>query len=428
LTSSDDVLVTVVETGSSGSSGSTGSTGSTSSPAPPPTTAAVSADKSSIAPGQTLVATWTGIPTAGAYDFVGMYRKSQVAERGNYANYVYTYDGSQNFDPAAVGRASGSLNFLVPEGTPADTWELRLFSGEPSVLLARSQPIIVTAPVVTSNQAPVVNAGPDQTLTFPAGATLSGTVSDDGLPSGSTVTASWSKVSGPGTVTFGSSASKTTMAFFSIAGTYVLRLAASDSALTSVDDLTVVVASSTTSSITSSAPTNQAPVVNAGPDQTINWPAGAVLAGVVSDDLLPSGSTLTTSWSQVSGPAPANISNPSALNASVTFSAAGTYVLRLTASDTQLTSSDDVTIVMNCGMTMTGIVTIFADATDNVGVAGLQLTLDSTNFGPEIAVTPYSITWDTTRTPNGCHTITATARDADGNQGSASMVVNVINP
>jgi ABC-type polysaccharide/polyol phosphate transport system, ATPase component len=109
------------------------------------TAATVSGDKSSIAPGETLVVTWTGIPTPGANDFIGMYRKSQEAERGNYASYAYTYDGSQNFDSFAVGPVSGSLNFVVPAETPADTWELRLFSGEPSVLLARSQPIVVRA-------------------------------------------------------------------------------------------------------------------------------------------------------------------------------------------------------------------------------------------------------------------------------------------
>ena len=115
----------------------------------PLTGATVSADKSSIAPGETLVATWTGIPTPGAHDFIGMYRKSQKAERGNYASYAFTYDGSETFDPAAVGPASGSLNFVVPVGTPPATWELRLFSGDPSVLLARSEPIVVRAVVGT---------------------------------------------------------------------------------------------------------------------------------------------------------------------------------------------------------------------------------------------------------------------------------------
>ena len=72
---------------------------------------------------------------------------------------------------------------------------------------------------------------PDQTVTLPATASLDGTVTDDNLPAGSTVTTTWSTVSGPGTVTFGNANAVDTTASFSVAGTYVLRLTASDAAL-----------------------------------------------------------------------------------------------------------------------------------------------------------------------------------------------------
>ncbi|WP_041584612.1 Ig-like domain-containing protein [Syntrophus aciditrophicus] len=94
----------------------------------------------------------------------------------------------------------------------------------------------------SDNLAPVVNAGADQTITFPGSAALAGTASDDGLPSPpATLTYSWSKVSGPGTVTFGSASSLATTASFSAAGTYTLRLTVSDSALSSSDDIVVTV-------------------------------------------------------------------------------------------------------------------------------------------------------------------------------------------
>src|SRR2546429_5643941 len=48
-----------------------------------------------------------------------------------------------------------------------------------------------------------VKAGPDQTITLPSSATLKGTASSHGLPAGSTLTTTWSNVSGPGPVTFG---------------------------------------------------------------------------------------------------------------------------------------------------------------------------------------------------------------------------------
>ena len=60
------------------------------------------------------------------------------------------------------------------------------------------------------NLAPVVEAGANQAITLPANVTsLSGTATDDGLPAASLTTA-WSKVSGPGTVTFANAAAPAT--------------------------------------------------------------------------------------------------------------------------------------------------------------------------------------------------------------------------
>lgn len=93
-----------------------------------------------------------------------------------------------------------------------------------------------------ANVAPTVDAGANQTLTLPASASLDGTVSDDGLPNPpATVTTTWSKGSGPGTVTFGNANAVDTQASFSAAGTYVLRLLASDSQLSRPDSVTITV-------------------------------------------------------------------------------------------------------------------------------------------------------------------------------------------
>ena len=100
--------------------------------------------------------------------------------------------------------------------------------------------ITVTSP--PTNQAPQVNAGADQTITLPANANLAGTVTDDGLPNPpATVTVSWTQDSGPGTVTFGNANVASTTATFSTAGTYVLRLTANDSALSTSDTMQVTV-------------------------------------------------------------------------------------------------------------------------------------------------------------------------------------------
>lgn len=93
-----------------------------------------------------------------------------------------------------------------------------------------------------TNQAPSVSAGPNQTVAIAAGASLNGTVSDDGLPNPpGAVTTTWSRVSGPGTVTFGNASAVDTTASFSAAGSYVLQLTASDSALSANDTVSITV-------------------------------------------------------------------------------------------------------------------------------------------------------------------------------------------
>ena len=73
---------------------------------------------------------------------------------------------------------------------------------------------------------------------------LNGTVTDDGLPlSPGYFTNGWSKVSGPGAVTFAAATSRATQAAFSTTGTYVLRLTAGDGALTATRDVTITVTS-----------------------------------------------------------------------------------------------------------------------------------------------------------------------------------------
>ncbi len=102
-----------------------------------------------------------------------------------------------------------------------------------------------------SNHAPVVNAGPDQTIKLPASATMQGSVTDDGLPNPpATVTSNWSQVSGPGTASFTDPSDPATSVSFDTDGTYVLRLTGDDSALESSDDVTVTVLPEGAASVT----------------------------------------------------------------------------------------------------------------------------------------------------------------------------------
>ena len=65
---------------------------------------------------------------------------------------------------------------------------------------------------------------------------------------------------------------------------------------------------------------NQAPQVDAGADQNILFPAGALLNGTVSDDGMsdPPG-VVTTNWSQVSGPPGVVFGDPSVIDTTANF-------------------------------------------------------------------------------------------------------------
>jgi hypothetical protein len=92
----------------------------------------------------------------------------------------------------------------------------------------------------TVNRPPLANAGSDLVFQLPDSATLSGSVTDDGLPNPpGGLTTTWSTVSGPGTVTFADNSAPSTTASISAPGTYVLRLTADDSELTDTDEITV---------------------------------------------------------------------------------------------------------------------------------------------------------------------------------------------
>jgi hypothetical protein len=67
------------------------------------------------------------------------------------------------------------------------------------------------------------------TVTLPDDLRLFGFAEDEGLPREGTLTVTWSKISGPGTVAFSSPTAPRTRASFSAAGAYQLELTASDS-------------------------------------------------------------------------------------------------------------------------------------------------------------------------------------------------------
>ncbi|HKS37832.1 MAG TPA: Ig-like domain-containing protein, partial [Verrucomicrobiae bacterium] len=200
------------------------------------------------------------------------------------------------FGATKIGEDTTSPYSVTWNNAPPGTHEVTAVAYDDDGLFAVSQSIIIKV-----NSAPVVDAEPEsQTIEFGQAASLTGTVTDDGLPSG-VLTVSWSKLAGPGTVSFGNPNATATTATFSAAGTYLLQLAANDTAAIGADDVIVIV--------------NPPVTVNAGPDQTIWLDETTALEGVP----VAPGSGETLAWSVVGGPGPVDIDLPSAGNSDVAF-------------------------------------------------------------------------------------------------------------
>ena len=140
-------------------------------------------------------------------------------------------------------------------------------------------------------------------------------------------------------------------------------------------------------------------------------------------------------------------SGPYSLTVVTTAADNGTYILAARARDAagNVTTSAPVTVTVANGVvdvtpptvsltapptggTVSGTVTLTANAADNVGVSGVQFLVDGAAQGAEDTTNPYSTSWNTTAAANGTHTVAARARDARGNvTTSAPVTVTVAN-
>ncbi|HSX52955.1 MAG TPA: Ig-like domain-containing protein, partial [Patescibacteria group bacterium] len=73
------------------------------------------------------------------------------------------------------------------------------------------------------------------------------------------------------------------------------------------------------------------------------------------------------------------------------------------------------------GATVSGVVSIGAAASDNVGVAKVEFYIDSTLVST-VTASPYNYSWNTATVANGSHALTAKAYDAAGNSTTSSAV------
>jgi len=216
-------------------------------------------------PGAATNCSVTGLTENVTYYFAASVYNSAVVESVLCSQLVWT---SQDVTPPVIEGPTETLLHATPGGTQLPDLTLTLtitdnVSSEQDIVVTQSPPagtivspdevttVTVTATdeagnssthtiAVSVNAVPVVDAGPDQSIRLPVNTVaLDGTVSDDSLPPPGSLTLTWSKVSGPGTVEFDDPNAADTQAAFSEFGTYVIRLTASDGVLTAADEVTV---------------------------------------------------------------------------------------------------------------------------------------------------------------------------------------------
>lgn len=191
-------------------------------------------------------------------------------------------------------------------------------------------------------------------------------------------------------------------------------------------------------------PENHAPTVVLDAEFAALRGIPLTISGQITDDELPLGSSLSGVWSQVSGPAQAIFADAGSISTSVVFPDAGSYVLRLTASDTRLSSSATTTIRVTHPQPS---VTLVAPAEDASFFSGAPLTLvaeasvaagsiervefyrGSAFLGAATAPLPasastFSFTYGT-GLPPGAHALTARAIAAVSGAATTSSPVNV---
>ena len=189
----------------------------------------------------------------------------------------------------------------------------------------------VTVTVVAANTPPVVNAGPDQTITLPINSvSISGTCNDaDGTIAGY----AWSKLSG-GQATLNGASTPTLAASNLVEGPYVFRLRVTDNdGQETYDDVKVTVLKSAQ---------NLPPTANAGPNRTINLPANSITIYGSATDL--DGTVVSYSWTQAKGGS-ATLTGYNTPTLTVRDLELGSYYFRLTVTDDTGAEHSDMMLV-----------------------------------------------------------------------------------
>jgi RHS repeat-associated protein len=249
---------------------------------------------------------------------------------------------------SATTDASGHATFNYTDSSPGTDTVQAISFIDGMVTYSNQVTIPWTLPSSTSSGSGSsgtlsVSVDAPNTIILPNMLQLGGSASDSSLPQGDSITTTWSKVSGPGAVTFANPQQISTTASFSEPGSYILQLAASDVNGNTSAQLTVA--------------------VDPEPGQTQGW-IGSPTYGSQVSCILPitvaAGESLTggvLSYYPANDPNNVTVLNPNTTGSGQigTFDTTvlnnGTYWITLQATDTSGSSEynvDLVTVVGNC--------------------------------------------------------------------------------
>lgn len=304
---------------------------------------------------------------------------------------ITTYNWTRIAGPNTPVATGANTALLSLSGLAAGTYTYQLTVTDNSGASSASRvKVIVSA---ATNIPPIANAGPNQQITAPANSvTLNGSGSSD--PDGTITSYSWASVSGPGSVTINNSNTATPSVVGLVTGGYIFELTVTDNnGATAKDQIAVTV-------LPQPLQANQAPVANAGTNQTITAPATtAVLNGTSSFD--PDGTISAYSWTQVSGPSTSTITSAKTSTATVSKLIVGQYVYQLTVTDNNgATNSDQITITVNAAPSKVNLLPVAnAGSSDTIQLPTNTYTLNASgSVDPDGSIVSYR--WQQISGPN----------------------------
>ncbi len=297
---------------------------------------------------------------------------------GSTLSHLWAFVSGPTAAPTLTGKTSPTVAF-VP--SVAGSYVLRLTTSDGQKSTSKDVSFGIGAP---PNKAPVVTCPATQNGFTGSDVTVPCSATDDGLPAGSVLSYSWTLLPGSPAANLLDAQTSSVRLRTSNEGSYTLRLAVSDSKATITADVVVSVLNSP----------NDAPVVNcpASLSGVVGQPLQ--LSCTATDDGQPAGSSLSLVWSEVSKPGAAGTwTDKTKARSQYVAAVAGSYVLRLAASDGQKTTVANVNVSIAPPANLSPVLTCPGSAKTRINQK-LDVTCSATDDGlPSGSKVSFTASW-----------------------------------